>query len=97
MLDDTCYFIGFESLRMAEIAHYLLNADPVQHFLRSIIFPDAKRSINKDILMRIDLEWVFNGADYEVVKRKIKGLTAGDWEAFGALVQEEETEQMTLF
>lgn len=56
MLDDTCYFIGFETLNDAQIAQKLLNSSLVQDFLASIIFQDAKRSITKDILMRIDLK-----------------------------------------
>ncbi|MGB0862990.1 MAG: hypothetical protein ACPGXZ_08720 [Saprospiraceae bacterium] len=55
MLDDTCYFIGFDNLKDAQIAQKLLNSSLVQDFLVSIIFKDAKRSITKDILMRIDL------------------------------------------
>lgn len=56
MLDDTCYFIGFDNLQDAQIAQKLLNSPLVQDFLASIIFQDAKRSITKDVLMRIDLE-----------------------------------------
>lgn len=74
MLDDTCYFIGFDDLKMAEIAHYLLNSDLVQKFLKSIIFSDSKRSINKDTLMRIDFEMTFKSADFEKAKKKIKDL-----------------------
>lgn len=54
MLDDTCYFIGFDNLKDAKVAQCILNSNVVQEFLASIIFPDAKRSITKDILMRID-------------------------------------------
>jgi len=37
MLDDTCYFIGFENLKMAEIAHYLVNSELVQKFLTRLL------------------------------------------------------------
>lgn len=97
MLDDTCYFIGFDNLKMAEIAHYLVNSELVQQFLKSIIFPDSKRSVNKDTLMRIDFEKVFEISDFECAKREIKGLKAEHWEAFGEIVKEETTEQMELF
>lgn len=97
MLDDTCYFIGFDDLKMAEIAHYLVNSELVQNFLKSIIFPDSKRSINKDTLMRINFERAFEIADFEKAKRKIKDLKAEHWEAFGEMVKEHEAEQMTLF
>lgn len=60
MLDDTCYFIGFEQKEDAIICQKLLNSSLVQNFLKSIIFPDSKRSITKEILMRIDLHKVAN-------------------------------------
>lgn len=55
MLDDTCYLMGFNSLETAKCYQKILNSPLVQKFLNSIVFMDAKRSINKDILMRIDL------------------------------------------
>lgn len=58
MLDDTCYFIGFNKKEDAVICQKLLNSQLVQDFLASIIFPDSKRSITKEILMRIDLSKV---------------------------------------
>lgn len=97
MLDDTCYFIGFENLKMAEIAHYLVNSELVQKFLKSIIFSDSKRSINKDILMRIDFARAFESTDYEQASKEIKGLESEHWEKFSEMIKEEVTEQMTLF
>jgi hypothetical protein len=97
MLDDTCYFIGFDKLKLAEIAHYLLNSDLIQKFLKSIIFSDSKRSINKDTLMRIDLQTAFKKAEFEKAKKVIKALEIEHWEEFGELVKEEISEQMTLF
>ena len=58
MLDDTCYFIGFDTLEQAEYIWNLLNTDIVENLLKSIAFADAKRMITKDILMRIDLRKV---------------------------------------
>lgn len=58
MLDDTCYFIGFDTLEQAEYIWNLLNTDIVENLLKSISFGDAKRMITKDILMRIDLRKV---------------------------------------
>ena len=89
MLDDTCYFIGFDNLKMAEIAHYLVNSQLVQQFLKSIVFPDSKRSVNKDTLMRIDFEKVFESSDFERAKGKIKDLNIEHWEAFGQMVKKE--------
>ena len=97
MLDDTCYFIGFDNLKMAEIAHYLVNSELVQKFLKSVIFSDSKRSINKDTLMRIDFEKAFDSTAFELAKRKIKDLKIEHWELFEEMIKEEVTEQMTLF
>lgn len=97
MLDDTCYFIGFENLKMVEIAHYLVNSELVQKFLKSIIFSDSKRSINKDTLMRIDFARAFDSTDFEQARKKIKGLKAEHWAEFSEMIKEEVTEQMTLF
>ncbi len=97
MLDDTCYFIGFDKLRMAAIAHYLLNSDLVQRFLKSIIFTDSKRSINKDTLMRIDFEKAFENCVFENAKISIKDLKIEHWKEFRELIREHVDEQMTLF
>ncbi|MCB0853454.1 MAG: hypothetical protein KDD63_14610, partial [Bacteroidetes bacterium] len=88
MLDDTCYFIGFEKQKMAEIAHYLLNSDLVQQFLKSIIFSDSKRAVNKGVLMRIDFERVFGKFDFKDAQIKIEDLKVEHWEEFGELVKE---------
>lgn len=66
MLDDTCYFIGFDHLEEAQITQRILNSDMVQAFLKAIIFPDAKRPITKSILMRIDLEKAYNLLSLEI-------------------------------
>jgi hypothetical protein len=55
MLDDTCYFIGFEQLDFAVFALIILNSQFTEAFLKSISFSDAKRVFTKDLLMRIDL------------------------------------------
>lgn len=55
MLDDTCYFIGFDDYKDALITAALLNNALVRQFLRSIVFTDAKRPYTKEVLMRIDL------------------------------------------
>ena len=55
MLDDTCYFIGFETIEYAIYSLILLNSDITTQFLQSVTFADAKRTFTKDILMRIDL------------------------------------------
>jgi len=55
MLDDTCYFIGFDEIEFAVYALILLNSGAAKQFLQSITFTDAKRTFTKDVLMRIDL------------------------------------------
>jgi len=55
MLDDTCYFIGFDKIEFAVYALILLNSNTTVQFLQSVTFPDAKRTFTKDVLMRIDL------------------------------------------
>lgn len=97
MLDDTCYFIGFDQLKLAQIAHYLLNSDLVQKFLKSIIFLDAKRPITKDVLMRIDFEKTFDNSNFEAAKERIEHLNINDWEKFGKMVKPVVSEQMALF
>jgi hypothetical protein len=54
MLDDTCYFLGFDDISEALIAFAVLNNTLTKDFLRAITFTDAKRPYTKDILMRID-------------------------------------------
>jgi len=66
MLDDTCYFIGFDTLEEAEAVQNLLNQPETQEFIESFMFTDAKRAITKDLLMRIALD---------SVSRKTKQLT----------------------
>ena len=56
MLDDTCYLLGFDDEDTANCVLKILNSEIVQRFMKSLVFYDAKRSINKDLLMRIDLE-----------------------------------------
>jgi len=92
MLDDTCYFIGFETLKEAQIAQKILNSDIVQSFLKAIIFLDAKRPITKDILMRIDIEKAYYllGLENEVLENS-------DWKLFGEKFKEKSSNQMTLF
>lgn len=55
LLDDTCYFLGFERYREALFTATLLNSPLIVHFLKTVVFSDAKRPYTKDVLMRIDL------------------------------------------
>lgn len=53
--DDTCYMLGFDDYNIARFVLEILNSQSVQDFVSSICFYDSKRTINKDILMRINL------------------------------------------
>lgn len=97
MLDDTCYFIGFDNLKMAQIAHQLLNSNLVQNFLKSIIFSDSKRAINKDILMRIDFAKIIKFTNFENLKSQIENLKIEDWEEFCFIANGKQSKQLELF
>lgn len=83
MLDDTCYSIGFNSKGQAKIAQFLLNSILVQDFLESIVFSDSKRSINKDILMRIDLSKVYESLKFDDACKFDVSIDYTEWEKFG--------------
>jgi len=53
LLDDTCYFIGFDTLEEAQEVQNLLNQLDTQEFIKSFMFTDSKRVITKELLMRI--------------------------------------------
>ncbi len=97
MLDDTCYFIGFEEERFAKIALHILNHEHTQQFLKAIIFPDSKRSITKDILMRIDMVKLYKLFDYPSIAQELD-ISISDWTNFGNKIKSKtEMKQMTLF
>ncbi|MDR1764425.1 MAG: hypothetical protein LBR64_10850, partial [Dysgonamonadaceae bacterium] len=55
LLDDTCYFIGFDTFEEAQTIQAELNKPEIQEFIQSFMFTDAKRAITKDLLMRVGL------------------------------------------
>lgn len=55
IVDDTCYLIGFDNEKDAKITCDILNSQIVQDFIKTLMFADAKRVINKELLMRIDI------------------------------------------
>lgn len=79
MLDDTCYFIGFDTLIDAEITRFLLNKDITQDFIQAIAFKDAKRMITKDLLMRIDLKEIIKRTDFEELQKEFTNIGISDW------------------
>ncbi|MGL6195363.1 MAG: hypothetical protein ACRC2T_11140 [Thermoguttaceae bacterium] len=56
MLDDTCYFLGFNTETEAAEVFQKLNSKAVNEFLESIIFKDEKRPITAKLLNRINWE-----------------------------------------
>ncbi|MDI6804374.1 MAG: SAM-dependent methyltransferase [Bacteroidota bacterium] len=69
MLDDTCYFLGFDDQTQAAFGLIILNSEPVQKLLRSLTFLEAKRPYTKDILMRIDILKVAEHLGFDSVRR----------------------------
>ena len=47
--------IGFDNEEGAKTAQSILRSTPVITFIKSLLFTDAKRIVNKELLMRIDL------------------------------------------
>lgn len=56
VLDDTCYFISFDSKVEAEKICNLLNSDIAREFFQSFIFFNAKRPVTVEILQKLNLE-----------------------------------------
>jgi len=100
MLDDTCYFVGFDTLVVAEITRFLLNKQETQRFIQSVAFKDAKRMITKDLLMRIDLSQIAKNIDFCELEVSIKNISEQDWIKYkNSIMKEKEikVQQMTLF
>lgn len=74
MLDDTCYFIGFEKIEFAAYTLILLNSKKTIELLESITFLDAKRTFTKDILMRLDLFKLLQVFDFKKIEDSIEEL-----------------------
>lgn len=68
MLDDTCYYLGFDRYQDALFTASLLNCAPVRKFLESVVFTDAKRPYTKETLMRVDLSKAASRTAYEELR-----------------------------
>lgn len=92
MLDDTCYFLGFDDQTQAAFVLLILNSELVQKLLRSLTFLDAKRPYTKDILMRIDILKIAEHLGFDHVRQGrmgeklpeiiLKSLTREKWGEF---------------
>lgn len=69
MTDDTSYFICFNDYDRAYTAMLLLNSERVQNFIKSIVFPDAKRPYTKKILDRIDFSKIIRRLSINDLKK----------------------------
>lgn len=75
MLDDTTYFLSFDSYNDAYACMLLLNSTAVQEFLFSISFQDAKRPYTKKVLQRLDLRKCIHSVsicELQETERKLK-------------------------
>jgi hypothetical protein len=90
LLDDTCYFVGFERFRDALFTASLLNSPTVQQFLEAIVFTDGKRPYTKQALKRIGLAKVAGRYSFDDLRhfwdkwgyQPAEAVTAEDYEAF---------------
>lgn len=90
LLDDTTYLMGFDNPQYALWTLRLLNSQPVQTLMSALSFEDAKRPINKDLLMRIDLVTVLDAMGKEYL-----GISESQLEDYRRHLQP--TVQTTLF
>jgi len=77
VLDDTIYFLSCKEEIEADFIMSLIQSEPYEEFLGSMVFHDEKRPITADILKRISLERVADelglGAEYSTFAGE-KGL-----------------------
>lgn len=105
MLDDTCYFIGFDKIEYAVYAIILLNSETTEEFLKSITFSDAKRVFTKDLLMRLDLLKLTSLISQQKVDEQIiflnkkydLNINLSMWENFINEMKPAKEKQLTIF
>lgn len=105
MLDDTCYFIGFDKIEFAVYSLILLNCDKTMKFLQSITFADAKRTFTKDVLMRINFIELSKNIDLNDLKIKVSrinelynlNITVDLWNSFLINMESGNSGQISIF
>ncbi len=105
MLDDTCYFIGFDKIEYAVYSFILLNSKTTEAFLKSITFPDAKRIFTKDILMRIDILSLSKVIPQNEIEKQIVFLNGkynfdinlSQWDSFISEMTPKKEKQLKIF
>ena len=78
MTDDTTYFVGFKNFTAAYAAMLFLNSSPVQEFLTTTAFLDAKRPYTKKILERIDFAKISIAIQFADLKQTERRLNLTD-------------------
>lgn len=105
MLDDTCYFIGFDRIEYAVYAIILLNSKTTEAFLKSISFSDAKRVFTKDLLMRLDLLNLANLISRTEIEEQIiffndkysLDINLSQWDSFINEMAPKKEKQLSIF
>jgi 16S rRNA A1518/A1519 N6-dimethyltransferase RsmA/KsgA/DIM1 with predicted DNA glycosylase/AP lyase activity len=88
MLDDTCYFLNFDTYGDAYVAMLLLNNNLVKQFIQNIDFIDSKRPFTKKLLSRIDFRKTLEKISFEDLKKDddLSYLTNEMFKDFNSLV-----------
>ena len=105
MLDDTCYFIGFDKIEYAVYSMILLNSKIVENFLKSITFADAKRVFTKEVLMRLDLIKIATKISLQDIEKEISNMNIkydlninlANWESYLNEMKPNNENQQTIF
>lgn len=90
LLDDTCYFLGFDRLADAAFVWAILNGEAVQNLLAAITFQEAKRPYTKRILMRLAISKIIDKTNFSQIQAAVSGfdpdiaaeLDENDWVRF---------------
>ncbi len=68
LLDDTCYFLGFQAYNEALFFCTILNSSVAKGFFKSIVFLNSKRPFTKEILMRISFSDLANSLTFNDIQ-----------------------------
>ncbi len=105
MLDDTCYFLGFDEIEFAIYTMILLNLEITIEFLKSITFSDAKRVFTKDVLMRVDFLKIIEKISIKDIQKELENINKkhnlkidlSKWNDFIIKITPKKNKQYTLF
>lgn len=67
MLDDTCYYLGFETYEEALFGCTALNSRISKGLLEAITFQDSKRPYTKEVLMRVPLSRILKELTFDEI------------------------------